>query len=193
MSDSSQQVPIDEATHEVALASRRVALLHIAYARMLVDEFGPERGREMIGEAIRAYGQRIGDEVRAAVEAQGLDPTPENYGAGSSRQLPAFGMCASVKHADVDGERRLRVHGCVMGEAWREIGEADLGRLYCLVDAAKHIAYDGTHTLAHAATTPDGDDYCEFCLRRATPREIEAFDNHDRAWVNADRCDPEDS
>jgi len=136
MSDSLQQVPIDEAGHEVALASRRVALLHIAYARMLVDEFGPERGREMIVEAIRAYGQRIGDEVRAAVEAQGLDPTPENYGAGSSRQLPAFGMCASVKHADVDGERRLRVHGCVMGEAWREIGEADLGRLYCLVDAA---------------------------------------------------------
>ncbi len=191
MPDESQRIPIDEAAHEVALTARRMALLHIAYARTLVNEFGPERGTELIVKAIRAYGMRIGEEVRDAVQAQGLEPTPENYGKGSARQLPSFGMHAGVEHVETEAGPRLRAYGCMMGKTWNEIGESELGRLYCLVDPAKFIAYDGVHTFPHLKTIPDGDEFCEFCIREATDAELRAFQTDDPAWVKADRSEPE--
>jgi len=191
MPGNTQQIPIDEAAHEVALTARRIALLHIAYARTLVDQLGPDRGKELIVKAIRAYGVRIGEEVRDAVGAQGIDPTPENYGAGEARQLPLFGMHAGIEHVETEAGTRLRAYGCVMGRTWNELEESELGRLYCLVDPAKYIAYDGVHALAHLKTIPDGDEFCEFCLREATEEELRAFRNGDTSWVSADRCEGE--
>ena len=115
MADEAKQITVEAAAHEVALTARRVALLHIAYARSLVDEFGPVRGKELIIKAIRAYGARIGEEVRDAVQAQELESTPENYGKGSARQLPSFGMHAGVEHVETDAGPRIRAYGCVMG------------------------------------------------------------------------------
>ncbi|MBU1050171.1 L-2-amino-thiazoline-4-carboxylic acid hydrolase, partial [Candidatus Bipolaricaulota bacterium] len=178
-------ISIEEAAHEVALVSRRMALLHIAFARTLVGKLGDERGKELIIEAIRAYGNQIGNEVRAKVEQQGLEPTPENYGAGDARQLPSFGMHKGVEWSKGDAADRLRAYGCVMGQVWNELGESELGRLYCLVDPAKFMAFDGKHTLAHLKTIPDGDDYCEFCVRPVTDEEISAFRKSDPAWTEA--------
>ena len=189
MPDDAQRIPIDEAAHEVALTARRMALLHIAYARTLVDQLGPDRGKELIVKAIRAYGSWIGEEVRDAVRAQGIDPTPENYGTGEARQLPSFGMHAGVEHIESKAGTRLRAYGCVMGKTWNELGESELGRLYCLVDPAKYIAYDGVHALAHLKTIPDGDEFCEFCIREATDEELRAFRSDDPAWVSADQCE----
>ena len=73
-----KQIPINEAEYEVELASRRIALLHLAFSRMLVEEFGEKRGREFIAKAIKEYGRMVGKEVRAAVEEQGLPLNPEN-------------------------------------------------------------------------------------------------------------------
>ena len=189
---SQEKLAREEAAHEVALVSRRVALLHIAFARTLVDELGDDRGRELIIKAIRAYGDRIGNEVRDAVLDQGLEPTIENYGAGKARQLPVLGMHEGVETVQTPEGPRLRAYGCVMGQLWNEIGESELGRLYCLVDPAKFMAYDGVHTFPHLKTIPDGDAYCEFCYREATERERTAFLNDDPSWITADEgCPPE--
>ena len=185
---ASEFIAKPDAAHEVALASRRIALLHIAYARTLVDELGDEQGRSLVIEAIRRYGERIGQEVRKSVEEQGLDPLPENYGAGDARQLPLFGMHDSIERiSSEDGCRTLRAFGCVMGKAWNELGESELGRLYCLVDPAKYLAYDRKHTLAHRMTIPDGDPYCDFCVREASEAELIAFEAGDPKWITADR------
>jgi len=189
MTKDAKMIPLEEASHEVVLTSRRIALLHLAYAKTLVAEFGEQKGMELIVKAIKAYGTTVGNEAREAVLAQGLELTPENYSAGPARGLPKIGMHSGIETVEVNGEQRFRAHGCVMGELWNELGEGKLGRLYCLVDPAKFMAYNPAFTLAHSKTVPDGDPYCEFCIRETTALEQEAFLTSDTEWIEADRCD----
>ena len=188
-----ETVTRQEAAKEVELVCRRLALLHIAYARTLVDKLGHTLGKAAIVEAIRRYGEAIGEEVRQKVIAQGLDLVPENYGAGDARQLPRFGMHDSLEWVSHDdGRKELHAVGCVMGKVWNEMDENELGRLYCLVDPAQFLAFGGTHTLAHRMTMPDGDPSCRFCIREASAQELAAFKSGDPRWVTSDVCSPED-
>lgn len=188
MTNDSKMIPLEEAAHEVALTSRRIALLHLAFAKTLVTEFGEEHGTELIVKAIKAYGTRVGEEARAAVLAQGLELTPENFGAGDARGLPKFGMHTGRENVEVDGEPRFRAFGCVMGRVWNELGEGKLGRLYCLVDPAKFMAYNPDYKLAHAKALPDGDECCEFCIRRTSDQEKRDFASDDADWTTIDQC-----
>jgi len=185
----------DDAAHEVGLASRRIALLHLAFAKAAVQTLGDEAGRRLIIEAIRIYGTLIGYEVRSAVLRQGLELIPEHFGVGDSRCLPRLGMHTGSETVEVDGERRMRAHGCVMADVWAEYGpEAqEFGRLYCLVDPAKYMAYNPGYTLAHTRARPSGDAFCEFRVRRTTEEERAAFAAGGPEWTSADRGDEEES
>ena len=130
----------------------------------------------------------IGKEVRKKVLQQCLPTTPENYGLGSSRSLPHFGVHEKRETVEVSGERRIRAYGCVLAKVWQEYGEEGLGRLYCYVDPAKYMAYNSDYKLAHVKALPDGDRLCEFCIRKTTAEEREAFSSEDRDWLFIDRC-----
>jgi hypothetical protein len=45
MEEKMNRLSRDEAGHEIELASRRIALLHLAFARTLVNEFGASSRR----------------------------------------------------------------------------------------------------------------------------------------------------
>jgi hypothetical protein len=130
----------------------------------------------------------IGREVREKVLSQGLPPLPENYGKGTSRDLPRFGMHGRVEEVEVGGETRLRVYGCVLAGIWKSYGKDELGRLYCYVDPAKYMAYNPKYKLAHAKALPDGDPYCEFCIRHTTDRERTTFSAEGGEWTRVDVC-----
>jgi len=193
MSESANTIPLTDAAHEVELASRRLALLHLAFAKTLVQEFGQSKGRQLVAKAIKAYGCMIGEETRAEVLKQGLSLDPEHFGVGSSRSLPRFGMHERVEEVEVEGKKRLRAYGCVMAKVWNEYGENELGRLYCYVDPAKYMAYNPDYVLAHVKALPDGDDYCEFCVRQTTAREREDFASENAKWTYTDHCSSEDT
>ncbi len=189
MSPDPTMIPLEDAEHEVMLTSRRIALLHLAFAKTLIEEFGEERGTELTIKAIKAYGTRVGQEARDAVLAQGLELTPENFSAGAARGLPKIGMHTGRDTLVVDGEHRFRAFGCVMGKVWNELGEGKLGRLYCLVDPAKFMAYNPQFKLAHAKALPAGDACCEFCIRPTTEQERQDFASNDAEWTYIDQCD----
>jgi hypothetical protein len=161
MGDEETMVPADEARQAVVDMTRRVGLLHICFARTLVDELGEEKGRELIEKAIWEYGTRIGHSTRARVVALGLEPTVENFGKGSDLSPLGFNHGAVV----VDGEQRLLSLGCALADVWREYGEEELGGLYCLVDPAKMQAYDPDWTMVHTKKIPRGDECCEIAVR----------------------------
>lgn len=177
-----------DAAHEIELVSRRLGLLHLAFSRTLVDEFGDKEGRKLILKAIKRYGTMVGKEVKVAVEGQGLPLTPENYGVGKSRSLPSFGMHSGSEEVEVDGKRRMRAYGCVMAKVWKEYGEDSLGRLYCYVDPAKYMAYNSKYKLAHTKAIPDGAEFCEFCIEKTTKKERAAFNSKEGNWQFIDRC-----
>jgi hypothetical protein len=177
-------IPLQQAEAEVALAVERVALLHLAYAEMLVDEFGEERGRELVVKAIRRYGERIAAKARQGAQAQGLPLEPEHYGAGGPN-WPSIGACDDVEQAEVEGETRTFIRGCGLAKTFREGGEESLGRLYCLVDAAKMMAYNPAYKVIHLQAEPDGDERCELVLRKTTAQERQDF-AEDRDWSYLD-------
>lgn len=183
------KITLEEAAQEVKLASRRIALLYLAFAKTAFKRLGDEEGRRFVIDAIKDYGQTVGKEVREAVIAQGLEPLPANYGAGSSRSLPRFGMHTGSEVVDIDGKERLRAYGCAMAEVWAEYGEGALGRLYCLVDPAKYMAFNPEFTLSHTKAKPDGDPYCEFCTRRTSEQERADFASDDADWSYIDHCE----
>ena len=187
--DDAERLTVEEAAHEVKLASRRIALLHLAFSRVAVRTLDEAAGRRLITDAIREYGAMIGTEVRDAVLRQGLEAVPDNYGAGESRSLPRIGMHAGSETVSVDGRPRIRAYGCVMAEVWAEYGEEDLGRLYCYVDPAKFMAFNPAYTMAHTKARPSGDPFCEFCIRETTAKEQLDFASGKAEWITADCCE----
>jgi hypothetical protein len=183
MTEGTETVPLDEAMEQVGRVCVRLALLHLSYAKTLVDEFGEARGRELILKAIKDYGIRIGSKAKQEVTAQGLDNIPANFW----EDLPRYGMHEQRGEVvEVDGETRRRVYGCVMGQVWNELDEGALGRLYCYVDPAKYMAFNPDFKLAHTQAIPDGDACCGFALRPTTAQERKDFADQDQDWSYID-------
>jgi len=182
-----EMLPVDKARQNIEITSRRIALLHLAYAETLIKEFGEEKGEKVIAEAIKEYGMKIGLKTKEEIQKKGLELTPENFDEGQYYGLPSFGMHDRVEKIVKDGEKRERAYGCVLAKTWKELGQDKLGRLYCYVDISKYMAYNPDYKLIHIKTVPDGDDYCEFALRLTSKKEREDFFDTDKIWFYIDR------
>jgi hypothetical protein len=181
-----KSIPFGKAEKEIAATSRRIALLHLSYAKTLVEELGEKKGTELIVKAIKDYGIRIGKKTREEVLSQGLEATPENFSKGEHFAVPSIGMHSSHEFVEVKGEKRIRAFECVLGQVWREYGEEKLGRLYCYVDPAKYMAYNPKFKLMHTKALPDGDEFCELAVRHTTEKEKSDFTSKDRKWTYID-------
>ena len=183
-----QTVPKKEAEKEVEMASRRIALLHLAYAKTLARELGDEEGKKMVLKAIKYYGKLIGEKVRKDVQVQGLEPTPDNYGAGKARNIPKYGMHEKREVFETEGRKRRRSFGCVLGKLWREYREEELGRLYCYVDLAKSMFYNPNFKLVHTKCMPEREDEeCEFDVLSTTAEERKNFFSEEADWTTIDK------
>ena len=178
-----ETVPLEEAEEQVRKACERLAMLHYAFAKTLVDELGEDRGRQVAMNAIKLYGKLIGEDVRKKVSAQGLDNSPENY----SGDLPLYGIHDRTEVVRSDGKERKRVHGCVMGKVWHELGADDLGRIYCYVDPCKYMAYNPAFKLIHHKAMPDGDECCEFTVEPTTEQDKKEFAARDSDLSKLDK------
>jgi hypothetical protein len=183
MNMEKEVVSLEEAREQVRRVCIRLGLLHLSFAKTLVGELGEEKGRQLIMKAIKDYGTRIGEQVKASVAAQGLENESKNY----KEDLPLYGMHDKTEVVEIGDEKRIRAYGCVMGKLWSELGEGELGRLYCYVDPAKYMAFNPDFKLIHLATLPEGDDYCEFTVSPTTEQDKEEFAAKDTDWSHIDK------
>lgn len=183
-----ETIEVEEADRYVKKVSRRIALLHLSYAKTLTEELGEERGKQLVLKAIKRYGEHIGEARREEIEEKDLEPVPENFSEGESLSIPPFGMHSEVER---DGDR-MKAHGCVMGKLWREKGEEELGELYCYVDAAKYLAFNDDYVQTHTKALTAGDDYCEFEIDRSTEEQKSLFKNDEMDFSNVDKYLKED-
>lgn len=179
-------VPLGEAKRGIESVSRRLALLHIAYAKAIIEELGAERGLKVIARAIKEYGRIIGEKTGEEVVGMGLEPTPENFDKAPTYRIPPYGMHDKIEVVEVEGEKRVRAYGCVLAKVWRELGEDKLGRLYCYMDVAKYMAYNPNYKLVHTRCVPDGNEYCEFAVRPTTEKERKDFLSKNGEWLYID-------
>lgn len=177
------RVPLEDAKDQVRKVCVRLALLHYAFAKTLVDELGEEKGKQVTMNAIKLYSKIIGGNVAERIKSQGLPNTPQNY----KEDLPSYGMHDGTEPVEVEGELRMRAFGCVMGKVWRELDAERLGRIYCYVDPAKYMAYNPDFKLIHCKTMPDGDEYCELAVRSTTEHDKLEFAARDTDLSSIDR------
>ncbi len=178
-------IPLEKAEKEVDLAARRIGMLHLAFARTLVEKLGEKKGEEMILSAIKRYGKMVGEKTKESVLAEDWELKPENFGQGSSRTLPKFGNCESAEILSKEnGKKKSKVCGCSMGKVWRELDEEKLGRLYCYVDIAKYMYYNPDYKLIHHQTMPEsGKDCCLFEVKETSEGEKELFYSEEADWI----------
>ena len=161
MNNRDESVPLKEAVREVEVAMTRVALLHLSFSKVLVDEFGGDKGKELIVRSILEYGKRIGERTKRGCQ-----------------DLPSYGV---VRRFDDS-----KAYDCVLAKIFHEYGEEDLGRLYCYVDAAKSMETNPDSKIIHKTCAACGDDFCTFERKQTTAKERRDFKQKSSDWKNVD-------
>ena len=144
----------------VAILAERIALLHYAFVRTLIDELGEVTAEELTKRAIRTYGTLSGKRTEERVRSLGLPPVLENFQKGGD--LPAVGWKKSPCPIPegLPGGSAGKVEYCPLAKHWKDLGFERWGRLYCGVDQAKYEAYGKGYTCVHDRNMLDGDDFC---------------------------------
>ena len=176
-----EYIPLREARVYIRNVSERIALLHLAYAKTLVNELGEKNGLELVAKSIKEYAKLVGERVKRNVLEKGLEPTPENW--SQWEDVPPFGMHDKIEYLQENKILKIKTYGCVLAKIWKEYNMDKLGRIYCYVDPIKYMSYNPSYKLIHLKTIPDGYDYCEFAItqtseedRRLFERDKEVFD-----------------
>ena len=133
---SDKMIPLHEAENEVKVVTQRLALLHLAFARTIVDELGSAEGKQLVLKAIKKYGVMVAERTKQGHQS-----------------LPKFGFL----------ERRAdKPPLCELGKIMLEMEEPHIGSLYCLIDAAKAMAADPDEKMVHTRCMILGHDQCTF-------------------------------
>ena len=183
MSSQVEMVSLEDAKEQVRKVCVRLALLHLSFAKTIVEELGEQKGKELVLKAIKDYGIGIGETAKKKANDSGLDNSPGHY----KGNLPAYGMHDKILNEEVDGEKHTKAYGCVMGKVWADLGENELGRLYCYVDPAKYMAFNPDFKLIHLKALTDGDEYCEFTVKPTTEKERQDFADSNKDWSYIDK------
>jgi hypothetical protein len=152
-------VPLSEAENEVKVVTQRLALLHLAFSKTLVEEYGWKKGKELILKSIKRYGVYVAERTKKGYQS-----------------LPKYGFWERR-----EGKPVL----CELGKIMVEMGEPELGSLYCLIDPAKTMAADPSKKMIHTKCMILGDDECGFETVSTTKKERGDF-TEDRDWSHVD-------
>lgn len=157
---SEQTVPLREAENEVKVVTQRLALLHLAFCRSIVDSLGWEDGKQLILDSVKLYGEYVAERTK-----QGYQGLPK-YGFWEQR----------------DGKPPL----CELGKIMLEMGEPELGSMYCLIDPAKTMAADLGEKMIHTRCMILGHDECRFDTVPTSEKDRELF-KKGKDWTQVDQ------
>jgi hypothetical protein len=168
MNDTEKVVSLKEAKKEVGVAITRLALMHLAYSKTLIEELGDRHGEEIIIRSILEYGRRIAEIVK-----QG------------GQDLPSYGVYSGEVYQDEEGKYNLT--GCNLARIFKQFDELDLGRYYCYVDPAKSMASNLEKKLIHTSCEARGDSRCTLEYLTTTKEDRESFSSNDiNRWKHTD-------
>jgi len=143
----------DEAAEQVRKLGRIFGLMFYHFADLLSEEYGEERARELVEEAVKRFGLDRARQVKEKVVAMALEPTLENYHLAAD--LPEIGWGGPTRESH-----------CPFAEVWFEKGAADLCKLYCDVDIWKYVGYNPDIEVKRTAWVLEGDRDCRYDIKQ---------------------------
>lgn len=156
---SDNMVPLEEAENEVKVVTQRLALLHLAFSRTIVDTLGWEKGKQLILDSIKQYGEYVAERTKQGYQS-----------------LPKYGFWES---------REDKPPLCELGKIMLEMGEPELGAMYCLIDPAKTMAADISEKMIHTKCMILGHDECQFDTIPTSVKDREDF-KKGKDWAHVD-------
>jgi hypothetical protein len=156
---SDEMVPLSEAENEVKVVTQRLALLHLAFSKSIVEKLGWDDGKQLILDSIKLYGEYVAERTK-----QGHQGLPK-YGFWENRE----------------GKPPL----CELGKVMLEMGEPELGAMYCLIDPAKTMAADLSEKMIHTRCMILGHDECQFDTIPTSEKERKDF-KKGKDWSHVD-------
>jgi len=164
MSDS--EMSKEDVPRAVERAVARIALLHIAFSKVLIEEHGRERGLDLIAKALIGFGKMCAEQLQK-----------------ESPDLTALGWYEESGETE-DG--KLFAKGCTLAKVFKEQDALDVGHMYCYVDAARTMAMQPEAKMIHITCETCGDDKCTVDIVPTTEGEQRAFVNRDSSWRQVD-------
>ncbi|MDP2859402.1 MAG: L-2-amino-thiazoline-4-carboxylic acid hydrolase, partial [Bacillota bacterium] len=158
-------VSVKEATEQVQLLARRMALMYHHIGQVLTEQLGKDRAKQIMKEAIWRYGTECGELVKEGVTKMGLPLTPENF--NRVPDLPKYGWERELIFEE--GEPRPKVNYCPLADVWISKGSQEMGRIYCYVDQSKFQGYNPCIECIHTKNVLDGDPYCVLSIHPVEP------------------------
>lgn len=152
-------VPLSEAENEVKVTTQRLALLHLAYGKTLVEKFGWDDGKQLILDSIKLYSEYVAERTEKGHQS-----------------LPKYGFWESR-----EGKPPL----CELGKIMLEYGEPEIGAMYCLIDPGKIMAANPDEKMIHTLCMILGHDECGFETIPTTEKEKKDFtEGEDWSYVD---------
>ncbi|HWQ43595.1 MAG TPA: L-2-amino-thiazoline-4-carboxylic acid hydrolase [Desulfosporosinus sp.] len=149
-----KETELDPAVQEVRKASRQFAMLYFNFCKVLEEELGHDKAKELVNKAIFSLSLDRTDQLREKAKEQGLDFTLENFNAVSDLARTGW-----VKELGRDH--------CPYGETWVQYYAKypwfkELAPFYCDIIDTTNIE-NFTRTLSHKLTKNVlwGDETCE--------------------------------
>ena len=152
-------VPLSEAENEVKIVTQRLALLHLAFSKSIMEQLGWEEGKQLILNSIKQYGEYVAERTK-----QGYQGLPK-YGFWERRE----------------GKAPL----CELGKIMLEMDEPKLGAMYCLIDPAKTMAADLSNKMIHTKCMILGHDECQFDTIPTSEKDKRDF-KQGKNWAHVD-------
>lgn len=159
MKSHEEMIAKKDALEQINLALRRASLLYHAFAKVILEIHGKEKGMSIIREAIDYYGKKIGESVKQAAIESNLELEPKNF----KSDLPSLAW--KSEEILVDGEKRKKVLFCPIADELLKLDDSEIARIYCWVDQAKTKAFNENYEFLHLKNMMDGDPYCELVVR----------------------------
>ncbi|MCK4583759.1 hypothetical protein KAU18_10690 [Candidatus Bathyarchaeota archaeon] len=154
-----EMVPLSEAENEVKVTTHRLALLHLSYAKTLIDRFGWDEGKQLVLDSIKLYSEYVAERTRQGHQS-----------------LPKFGFWERR-----EGKPPL----CELGKIMLEYGEPEIGSMYCLIDPGKVMAANPSEKMIHTMCMILGHDHCEFDTVPTSEKDRDDF-KEGRDWSHVD-------
>ena len=183
MLEKKETVPFEEAFNQVQVVMSRLALMHLAYSKVLVDNYGEEKGKELIIKSVMEYGRKI-----------------EEYSKNTNQEGSFYGMHGKYVYKgkefvdlrdifslneDID-LLDFKIYDCSLAKIFQVLEEEDIGKLYCYTDAARAMAKNPENKTIHTRCILCDDDYCLIKVEKTTEKERKDFETNDKDWKNVD-------
>lgn len=121
--------PVDFTRLMLQREGNHIANIYYWIATALIEKFGQE-GRDMVESALVEMGKKRGQELKERLDRAGLEKTWANIWDNFDL---AYKYAWKMKLEETADERSFvaKVEYCPLAEIWAELGDTELGPLYC--------------------------------------------------------------